>query len=61
MLGIWPGLTRFLEDGQLVLDTNSVENQIRPIAITRKSALFAGREVGAENWAMLHCWSPPAR
>ncbi|MCH5376024.1 MAG: IS66 family transposase, partial [Planctomycetes bacterium] len=32
MLGIWPVLTRFLEDGQLVLDTNSVENQIRPIA-----------------------------
>jgi transposase len=52
-LGIWPGLTRFLEDGQLELDTNPVENQIRPIALTRKNALFAGHEVGAENWAML--------
>ncbi len=31
-LGIWPGLTRFLEDGRLELDTNPVENQIRPIA-----------------------------
>ena len=52
-LGIWPGLACFLEDGRLELDTNPVENQIRPIALTRKNALFAGNEVGAENWAML--------
>ena len=52
-LGLWPGLTRFLEDGRLELDTNPVENQIRPIALTRKNALFAGHEVGAQNWAML--------
>ncbi|WP_275600384.1 IS66 family transposase [Paracoccus versutus] len=49
----WPGLTRFLEDGRLELDTNPVENQIRKIALTRKNALFAGHEVGAENWTML--------
>jgi hypothetical protein len=35
------------------LDTNPVENQIRPIALTRKNTLFAGNEVGAETWAML--------
>jgi transposase len=52
-LSLWPGLTRFLDDGRLELDTNPVENQIRPIALTRKNALFAGHEVGAENWAML--------
>ena len=52
-LGHWPGLIRFLEDGTLELDTNPVENQIRPIALTRKNALFAGNEIGAENWAML--------
>jgi len=52
-LGIWPGRPRFLEDGRLELDTNPVENQIRPIALTRKNALFAGHEVGAENWAIL--------
>jgi hypothetical protein len=44
---------RFLEDGRLELDTNPVENQIRKIALTRKNALFAGHEVGAENWALL--------
>lgn len=52
-LGHWPGLIRFLDDGVLEPDTNPVENQIRPIALTRKNALFAGNEIGAENWAML--------
>ena len=47
------GLTRFLEDGRLELDTNPVENAIRPVCFTRKNALFAGNEVGAENWALL--------
>src|SRR6516164_8496359 len=32
---------------------NPVENAIRPVALTRKNALFAGHEVGAENWALL--------
>ncbi|MDP4034187.1 MAG: IS66 family transposase [Pseudorhodobacter sp.] len=52
-LAHWPGLIRFLDDGMLELDTNPVENQIRPVALTRKNALFAGNEIGAENWAML--------
>jgi transposase len=52
-LDYWIGLTRFLEDGRLELDTNPVENAIRPVALTRKNALFAGHEVGAENWALL--------
>ena len=52
-LSHWPGLARFLEDGRLELDTNPVENAIRPVALTRKNALFAGHEVAAENWALL--------
>ena len=52
-LGLWPGLVRFLDDGRLEMDTNPVENQIRRVALTRKNTLFAGHEVGAENWAML--------
>ena len=31
----WTGLTRFLDDGRLEMDTNPVENAIRPVAITR--------------------------
>jgi len=30
-----------------------VERTIRPIALNRKNALFAGHEAGAQNWAML--------
>ena len=33
-LAHWTGLTRFLEDGRLELDTNPVENAIRPVATT---------------------------
>jgi hypothetical protein len=43
----------FLDDGRLELDTNPVENAIRPICLTRKNALFAGHEIGAEHWALL--------
>jgi hypothetical protein len=31
-LAHWEGLTRFLDDGRLELDTNPVENAIRPVA-----------------------------
>lgn len=45
------GLTRFLDDGRIDLDTNTVERAIRPIALSRKNALFAGSDEGGENWA----------
>ena len=38
----WSPLTRFLDDGQLPIDNNWIENQIRPIAIGRNNWLFAG-------------------
>ncbi len=38
----WGALTRFLEDGQLPVDNNWIENQIRPVAIGRSNWLFAG-------------------
>jgi hypothetical protein len=49
----WDGLTRFLDDGRIELDTNIVERGMRPIALNRKNALFAGHDGGAENWACL--------
>jgi len=30
-----------------------VERTIRPIALNRKNALFAGHDTGAENWAVI--------
>ena len=38
----WPALVRYVEDGQLPIDNNWIENQIRPIAIGRSNWLFAG-------------------
>ena len=49
----WEGLTRFLDDGRIELDTNIVERSMRPIVLNRKNALFAGHDQGAENWACI--------
>jgi len=38
----WQALVRFIDDGDLPIDNNWVENQIRPIAIGRSNWLFAG-------------------
>lgn len=52
-LNHWDGLTRFLDDGRIELDTNIVERGIRPIVLNRKNALFAGHDEGAANWACI--------
>ena len=52
-LNHWHGLVRFLDDGRIEIDSNTVERSMRPIALNRKNALFAGSDEGAENWAML--------
>jgi transposase len=52
-LNHWDGLVRFLDDGRIELDTNIVERSMRPVALTRKNALFAGHDDGAENWACI--------
>lgn len=49
----WAGLELFLTDGRIELDNNAVERTIRPIALNRKNALFAGHDAGAENWAFI--------
>ncbi|WP_114391507.1 IS66 family transposase [Notoacmeibacter marinus] len=49
----WDGLCRFLTDGRIELDNNTVERTIRPIALNRKNALFAGHDAGAQNWAVI--------
>jgi transposase len=52
-LSRWAGLTLFLDDGRIEIDNNTVERAIRPLALTRKNALFAGSDGGAEHWAIL--------
>jgi len=46
-------LVRFLDDGRIEIDSNTVERAMRPVALTRKNALFAGSDEGEKNWAML--------
>jgi transposase len=45
--------TRFLHDGRLDIDSNTVERNIRPQTITRKNSLFAGSDGGGRTWATL--------
>ncbi len=52
-LGLWEGLVRFLEDGRIEIDSNTVERSMRPVALNRKNALFAGSDEGGANWALL--------
>ena len=49
----WAGLCLFLADGRVEMDNNTVERTIRPIALSRKNALFAGHDAGAANWATI--------
>jgi transposase len=46
-------LELFLEDGRAEIDSNIVERAIRPQAITRKNALFAGSAGGGRTWAAI--------
>jgi hypothetical protein len=52
-LSRWEGLTRFIDDGRIDIDSNVVERAIRPIALNRKNALFAGSDGGGEHWAVI--------
>ena len=49
----WDGLQAFLADGRVEMDNNAVENRIRPLALTRKNALFAGHDEGAAAWGRM--------
>jgi transposase len=49
----WDGLSRFIDDGRIDLDSNTVERSIRPLALNRKNALFAGSDEGGDNWAVI--------
>ncbi|HYN63457.1 MAG TPA: IS66 family transposase [Candidatus Limnocylindrales bacterium] len=52
-LNRWTSLTRFLEDGDVPIDNNHLENQMRPWALGRKNWLFVGSELAGERAAMI--------
>ena len=49
----WDRLQTFLTDGCVEIDNNRVENLIRPIALNRKNALFAGHDGGGIVWCRI--------
>jgi len=50
----WKELSLFTSDGQLEIDNNKIENEIRPIALGRKNYLFAGSHESAQRIAMIY-------
>lgn len=50
----WTALTRYIQDGRLPLDTNAVENAIRPVALGRRNWLFAGSDNGGQRAAQMY-------
>jgi hypothetical protein len=50
----WPKLVRYLKDGRIPIDTNAVENAIRPFVVGRKNWLFADTVRGARSSANLY-------
>ena len=47
----WGGLQLFLADSRVEMDSNAVENLIRPLALNPKNALLAGHDEGGDAWA----------
>jgi len=50
----WKKLLTYTQSGELEIDSNLIENSIRPIAVGRKAFLFAGSHEGAQRIAMLY-------
>jgi transposase len=52
-LNHWTALTRNLLDGDVPVDNNHLENQIRPWAMGRRAWLFAGSELAGQRAAVV--------
>ena len=50
----WTAIIRVLDDGRLEVDTNRIENAIRPFVMGRKAWLFSDTVPGAEASARLY-------
>jgi len=50
----WDALTRFVEDGVLEIDSNLIENSIRPSALGKKNFLFFGHPEAGERSAVIY-------
>lgn len=53
-LGQWHSLLLYLENGQVEIDTNLVENAIRPTALGKKNWLFIGEANAGDRSAVIY-------
>ena len=52
-LKLWDNMSNYLLHGDLELDNNKIENEMRPIALNRKNSLFSGTHKTAKDAAMI--------
>jgi transposase len=57
----WPKLIRYVDDGQVAIDTNLAERAIRPFALGRRNWLFADTVRGARASAHMYSLVQTAR
>lgn len=50
----WLALQRYVADGDLIIDNNNAERQLRTVAVGRNNWLFAGSMAGAHRAALLY-------
>ncbi len=50
----WAGLVRYCDDGRFAMDTNLIENAIRPFCVGRRGWLFCDSVAGANSSANLY-------
>ncbi len=53
-LNQWECLIRYLEDGNISIDNNAAERQIRPFTVGRKNWLFMGSVAGAKAASVIY-------
>lgn len=53
-LNIWDRLERYLLSGKYEIDSNQIENSIRPFALGRRNYLFAGSHEAAQRNVMMY-------
>ena len=53
-LNEWKYLVRYIDDGQIEIDNNFIENQIRPFALGRKNWLFSQSVAGVKASANIY-------
>ena len=57
----WDALFRFLTDGSIPIDNNLAERMMKPIAVGRRSYMFAGSDSAAKRSATFYTWVETSR